>query len=209
MDPTTQAILDSVQQFYSNAWSQLILFTTAIMALVGIIIPIISQAYQRSSSITDKKELEILIKEEAIRIKKELQVEMNSEYEAIEKDIEKSLKETQNKIRKDNDVNRGGISHVQGIQLIKENNFYDGTESIISAAASYLKGDDESNLRRTLFILISACIPRLSRADIERMTIVNNPFDELIDLLRKKNENNRYGDEIGKILTLMSEANRR
>ena len=64
MDPNVQAILASVQAFYSTAWSQLVVYTTALLALVGILVPVLSQWYQRKSAAVDKKELEGLLRDQ-------------------------------------------------------------------------------------------------------------------------------------------------
>ncbi len=75
----TLTILGKVNSFYSGAWSQLIIYTSALFALIGIIIPILVQFYQKRVLKLEKESLEQIIKEETNDIKKNINTLVSDE----------------------------------------------------------------------------------------------------------------------------------
>lgn len=57
IDPNVVLILDKVHGFYRDAWQQLIWFAGALLGILGILVPILNQWYQRHSFQTEKESL--------------------------------------------------------------------------------------------------------------------------------------------------------
>ena len=85
-------ILNHLDTFYNNAWNKLILFTTILLAVVGILIPlIISWLQTRNLKLKEenlRKELEADYKKKISVVKEDLLKEIKSQFEQKISDFE-------------------------------------------------------------------------------------------------------------------------
>lgn len=189
----TLEILERVNTFYAEAWSQLLLFTIAAISIVGVIVPVLIHIIQSRSIKSEKQAMENLIEMRIGGIREEIfkrmQNEINTEIQAYRDQLEKGIAKAE-----------GGLFHLQGNTFIERGEIVVSTYSMAYAATKYLDAEDECNLRRVLNVITDTCLPKL---DISSLTdeYMNNReiLDELIKSLAEKNENGRYSDDIRSI----------
>ena len=75
-------ILEKVDLFYNNAWNKLIIFTTILLTIVGVVIPIIINWWQNRN---------LKLREKAL--KEDLKDFFNDELSKLKKEMETSIKE--------------------------------------------------------------------------------------------------------------------
>lgn len=186
----TLAILEKVNAFYSNAWTQLITFTFAILGLVGVVIPIIVQIIQNRSFKIDKGELKNFMKDEIDRIKTELKKEIDDYAKKQSVESEKKLA-----------IMKGTSFQMQGNVLLDKKQYSVALKSFITSASCYLDGEEELNLRRVLN-RINVCLLQMNKTAFEGQHEDNKKqFDDFSEKIEEKNQNRRYTDIMKEIIT--------
>jgi len=192
-------ILTSVNGFYQEAFSQLVQYTFAIIALVGILVPLIAGIIQWRSTKTEKESLEKLIRDEIARTKLELQTTAREEIKslvatentAIHDRIDQKFNQLDMELKKV----EAKAFHLQGNTSLDEKNYSQAARDFCSSTTLYFSGQDELNGKKTLSALIENCLPKIIKSEYE-----NNDMDELVDMLieviEQSNANGRYFSEI-------------
>lgn len=190
MDPIE--ILKSVDEFYNSAWNKLIIFTSILVAVVGVIIPILLTWWQNRT---------LKIREDAI------QKELNSSLTITIKNIEEKLtnrinEEFDNKIEKiKSEMNqevaniRAGTFHLQGNNNLKEKLYKLAIIDFFTAGENYLEGKDLLNLGR-INNLIKNNLGKLSKEELEELESENSEPSDYINKLEDSNENEVFTDLI-------------
>ena len=209
MDPNVQAILASVQAFYSTAWSQLVVYTTALLALVGILVPVLSQWYQRKSAAVDKKELEGLLRDQVDHAREDLRTSLEEQANQLRKSFEIEIANLRAEATRASQAARGGAYHVQAVGLLKEEQYPNTLESLIYAARCYVEARDENNLGRVLDMMHMTVLPHLSKDDLAQLLVAHDILKDLVDLLREHNYQGRYTDHITAISRARLQAENR
>ena len=189
-------VLEKLHGFYSSAWTNLIAYTTGLVAFIAIIIPIFFQIYQNRKLKLDERELE-----------KKLTNKIDNKFEEIEEvitmqvklEIEKKHKNLQKEIYQT--VAMSKYSHAN-IRYKEEENKSHALDSYIEAAKYYLNGDNEQGLRRALKRIKEDCLPKIDQQALITYPSLLSSLEELLELLKLNNTNGRYSDYIDSISTL-------
>ena len=88
MEPTLK-ILETVNQFYTQSFNQLILIIGAIFAFVGVFLPILISLYQKRLFRLEQKEVEASIGNTLKDELKLIEKKIKKEYEEKESELEK------------------------------------------------------------------------------------------------------------------------
>lgn len=195
----TLAILESVNNFYSQSFSHLISITLAVLAFSGVVLPVLFGLYQKRLFKLDHKEIEASLSKRMYEI---LQGSVDSIDEKIsikEKHLDEKLKLAVAKVQQDIDRIAGGLSHVQGNKYLSEKNYVFAFESFIGASFSYIESSDDRNLQRVLRLMTGDCFPNLTANDIEHHPSVFSSYIDVVDKLKKYNKNRIYSDQIDDI----------
>lgn len=189
-------ILESVNQFYSQSFSQLINITVAVLAFVGIVIPILIALYQKRIFNLEHKNIESSIHE---KLKEEYQEKVNlirNEFKEREDFYEKRIKEIEKKIASDLAHAKGGIFQVQANAQLKDKAYSLACESYIDAALLQIDSEDNLNLQRSLNQMIDSCFPKLFANEFSEDSNLVVMFKKLIERLNKYNSKGQYSDQI-------------
>jgi len=189
----TLVILEKVNAFYSNAWTQLIGFAIVIFGVVGFIVPIIVQLMQNRAFKSGKDEI---IKQLMV----ELEVKYKQQEEKIKEENKKALEEIRTsfekielKLEKQIACADAGTFHLQGNDLLYNKKYYsEAAKSYIKAISNYLYGDDEDNCRCVLNLLSDDCLPKLKKKDFKEDLELKEKMENFINELEKYNINGRY-----------------
>ncbi len=191
----TLAILEKVNNFYSDSFYQLLWFNGVMGAIVGIFVPLIFQHYQNRKNKQDKKELNNaietksdLIKEE---IKKEIKKYTDDDWTKRKNDIDKELK-------KIDSTSRGFSFHLSGLSARDKKLYTKALEDYIISGINYIKASDELNLQ-AIINCINGCLEYLNKSQLEDSDKIKKQFDIFIKDLESLNTNYRYSTDIEKL----------
>jgi len=200
-DLDTLKILESIHNFYDSAWDKLVIFGTLLVAIVGILIPIVVLYAQR-----------LMYKVEENKMKNELQIKMTEVKNTLENSVEekfKNLSETLNK--KIDDVeksSKGSVCLMQGNFYLSNRSYSTATLSYIASVNNFLETTDQRNLQTALEML-TATFSYLYEKDIEDSEIIVEKFDAVIKKLHQKDTEGQYSKYIEKLSKSMKEARNR
>ena len=207
MDPTTKAILEMVNSFYSTAWNQLVVFTTVLLAFVGIFIPVVTQLYQNRITKLERKEIQNTLQEEVDKIKDDLHREMQKNLEAERIETRSLISEMESRLVKENLHTTASLMHVQAYAYEKQGNKLAALESYVRAAMQYIDIKvDQVNLNRVLTNIAVDCLPSLSKRDIDLLPGIEEDMESLIAKLKAEGI---YLDQMRKIVWEWNRAKER
>ena len=194
-------VFASLAALYSNAFDHLLTTTLGIVALVGLIIPLIFTFLQSRSFERESAQIRQGLKEEAASIReelkeglrKELLEELQTSMSTAEKRLGDALTTTEVSLSKKISNSDAGVFHVQALMSESASLYVNAAGDFTTAATLYLLGDDERNLRRVLEQIGTAL------AQVNQETITDD-LESNIDSLRQgllaQDVNGRYTDII-------------
>lgn len=196
---TVTTITNNINSLYSNAISQLTAYTFGIVALVGVLVPVIVTIIQSRSLKAEKENLEKYISDEVTKIKAavreelldELKLKIESESKLLSASIEDKFKLFNNKL----ECAKAASFHIQGNTNLSKNLHPQAANDFCAATDGFLKGEDELNGKRTLNSLIIYCLPKINKEEYEDYDL-DKSINELEALLKKVNQNSRHSDAI-------------
>jgi hypothetical protein len=184
MDP--HDLLKSVNEFYQQAWDKLLVFTTVLVALVGILIPVIQNLSQRTREKAIRKELEKYFAEKLKETEDKLVKEMD-------KKMQDKIEELQSAIEKRTEALNAGILMVQGNNSRRLKLFKSALLDYCLAGTSSLDAQDLFHLQR-INENIRATLPNITKLELN--SIAEEEEDQLNIYILKLEQNNKKGEYI-------------
>ncbi|WP_226704493.1 hypothetical protein [Microbulbifer elongatus] len=192
----TLKILESVNQFYSQSFNQLVVITVALLAFAGVIMPILVSAYQKRIFKLEHNEIKESLRRE-LDLELDVQIsKIKREYEVKEGEYERKFEELEGKLEKEVAVAVGGNFHIQGNMNLESGSYYAAFFSFTRASVEHIKAGREGNLRRALRRINEKCLPKLNKQLLEADESVTDSFSELVSMLEEFNVNGRYADDL-------------
>ena len=189
--------------FYNNAWNKLIIFTTILLTIVGVVIPIIINWWQnRNLKLREKalkEDLKDFFNDELSKLKKEMETSIKEQFK---EEIGKS-KENQEEIK--NSL-QGTFFHLQA--NIEKQSHVEKMKSLVWSALCYIEGKDFLNLGGVLEMIENG-LPKLYKEDIQEMDVDEANLKELLEELNKINDNSVYTVFIRKFKLELEKARNR
>jgi Skp family chaperone for outer membrane proteins len=236
---STLEVLMKVDAFYNAAWGRLITFMAIAfpirLAVVGILMPILIQLYQRNTfdeklnalkaeTANQKNNYENQLKALKDEATKQIEdaktaakdyVEQSKRqfaeaHERQKKEFDERITVETAKLDKKNLVSLGSTLHVQGIVLVTEKRFEEAIGSYARAIGNYINGEDDSGGATTCLGNIIAVLGDLTARNFTGVFPDPTPvLSELIKFL--SNEKNRaiYFREVDAIDKALSDAKKR
>lgn len=169
-------ILNKVDSFYNSAWNKLVIVGTLCFAIVGIIVPLIIQWYQKNLLKIREEILKTEIKNEISNIKTEIIKEISDLNEL-------KFQNFKNEIDILVEAIDGKTMHLQSNMSINAGDFAGAFAEAIHASKSYIKTKDYSNLNIMLQAALSY-IDNLTNSDIDEIKITSNcDIDDFLNTL--------------------------
>jgi len=195
MDETLK-ILESVNQFYTYSFNQLVILTVSILSFTGIVVPILITFYQKRLFKLENKEIEESLKSKLQLELKDTILAIRNEYEEKDSMYQKKFDEVELKLEKEISGAIGGNLHIQGNMQVKNKAYLNALNSLCKASIHHIKADKETNLRRALSIIETKCLPNLNKKALEIDENNVECFEDLLTKLEEYDSNERYTDNI-------------
>lgn len=179
-------LIDKVDNFYNNAWNKLILFGSVLFAVVGILVPLFIQFYQKRVLKLGENELKNKLKTE---ITKEL-------LETIKKEFE----ENQKQIKILNASANAKILFSQAKFSLEKNSYSGALGELVSASYFCMECNDYKTLQNILDYILNNCLPSLSIEEIDDLKTASVcDLNLFLDDLTKKDDRAMFQTKIGDI----------
>lgn len=159
-------LLNYVNEFYNSAWEKLIIIGSVAFAIIGIVVPLIIQWYQKKTLLISEKHLKEQFKDDIKEVKEELR-------EEIRKILAEEILKFELKIQKLQDSSNAKLFHLQGQQRATSNKFDDALWNYTKAAHLYLKSDEYGNLT-VILEMIEALLDKVTKSQIEDLKITQD-----------------------------------
>jgi hypothetical protein len=198
-------LLEKVNTFYDSAWSKLVIFTSIILAVVGVLIPLIISWFQnrniqlREESIRRDIISEFETKNEELRceLKKSIDEIVKTKIEELDKRFEERIQYVD-----------AGSYHVQATLCLNNQAFKTALDSYFNAGYCYIKGNETYNLIR-VNSGICECLDKADKKVIFDLESDGFKIDNYLKQLEKLNEKGVFTDTIKKIRKQYNSAKER
>lgn len=207
MDPID--ILNQVNQFYATAWNQLVIYTTVLLGLFGLAVPLAIHLLQRWSSRIDKQELKAFLRDETRDVEKSLGENLKRAFREEHSALQEQIDGVHARLNEYRSETQAGIHHVQALTALSDDAYPIALMSAATASRLYLPGKDELNLRRTLMMVWDDCLPKMNRSTLSDFPECETEIDELCSALEEANKHGRYTDVIRRLRRGFKEAQER
>ncbi|MFY3745909.1 hypothetical protein ACOQFB_18495 [Anaeromyxobacter sp. Red801] len=179
-------IFEKVDAFYRTSWDHLLIFGSVLGLVIGLIVPLLLTLYQRrlfkleESAVTQTVKIQVEQAKSALAeaYKQDLasiRSEMEANAAAITKKVDDALAllRTEHtaefatmKERLDRDAARltGAVFHVQGAMLAEQKSYIGAMDSLLDAALSQARAEDELNLGRTTRVITEDLLPNFTKS---------------------------------------------
>jgi len=195
-------LLEYVNNFYNNAWNRLIVAVTISLFVIGVIMPLLIQWYQRKFFRLEENKIKEGIKTDLLK-------EVKNNFEEEKKNLGALFKGYQKNLDIEFAVKDAHIFHVQASQNLVNKAYKDATISILYAITSYLEGKDSNNFRRALTLLNGSCLPYINKKDLDDIKVEGCDVDKTIEDIEKKFSDGRYYDLLVEIKRAVKTARNR
>ncbi len=182
-------LVEKVDTFYNNAWDKLILVGSVAFGIVGIIIPLIIQWYQKRALKVSEELLKKDIEIQVSKMKAEIMRELSPQ-------IEEEFKKYENKIK----ILNAKTFFIQGKLNLEKNYHNPALGNFIAASFSFIASEDYQNLQSTLHLILNDCIPYLSNEEINDLKIsTDTNIDLLLNILKENDDKGVFSTVIQEI----------
>ncbi|PKA06505.1 hypothetical protein [Leptospira harrisiae] len=206
------AITEKIHNFYELAWQKLIFFVSTAFIILGLLIPILTQIYQKRDFVIKEKELLEKIKSELTVAKTEItksqhefiETTLNEKIGEIESRFNKRISEAEETIMNEVFKAKAGLFHIQGNFEMNFNIPILAARSYMLACDEHLKVTDdlkidELNLRRILKELTNSLLLLDRNELLKDEPLITEIYPRIIDLLKEKDINGKFTDPISEI----------
>lgn len=190
-------LIEKVNAFYNSAWDKLILVGILCLGIVGVLVPIVVQWYQKKALKASEENLKKDIERQSLKIKKEILADIN-------KTIAERMKDFEKKIEKYHASTTAMAYHLQGNSSLEKNLFALALLDYVTAAQNYLQCEDYLNLQTVLQTISTFCV-NLSQEEINQLkTIHDCDLDLILNNITTKDEKGIFRKEISNIRYTLS-----
>jgi hypothetical protein len=184
----TLIILEKVNSFYSDSFTQLIYLTISILAFSGVILPILVNIYQKKLFSVESDKVHKLILDDLHKMHEKDLKKMQEKYE-------NDFRVLRELIENETSKSKTGIFFVQGSSLINQNQDVPATFSFCHSIDNAIKCHDALNLNRGISRLQNT-LTRLNKDHFTNDDKLETVIKSTIQSLNTYNINQQYTDAI-------------
>ncbi|MEQ9769654.1 hypothetical protein ABRQ03_02160 [Pectobacterium jejuense] len=208
-------ILDKVNSFYTNSFNSLQTMVAAMIALVGVAIPLVISFYQSSllknQSIKLQGDIELNFSNKLEELKRELSSENEKKMAVLEVKVKEMLQSIEEKnkieINKVRSESLARIFHTIGSNYNYRKVYTSSAMYLVMAGSYYIDYDDDLNLNRIMNSLINQVVPQLTKNN--KTTEMENRYARFMKKIKNYNSKGKYTDAIKKLEGLWRENDKK
>jgi tetratricopeptide (TPR) repeat protein len=198
-------VIDSVNNYYDNAWNKLIYFISAIGGIIIFVLPYLLSKLQTRELKLNKENLKDYVDSEINELEKRIKIFNKKEIENIREEIENINLDINSKQDKDISKVYGMTYFLLGLHQSKEENFNRATTSFIKSVESLIKAETPKNAINSL-----KNIRKLLKFNIEKGSKVSdNILKQIKNLISDLNETfpGQFDEIIAELEEILTTAN--
>lgn len=199
----TLVILERVNSFYNSAFNSLLLYTIALLAFAGAVIPLMITFFQNRQFRREQNAIKASLSDE---FQKEFEKYKEQETDQLTKSVNNEIGKYAEKIeelKKEYDAKiawlDAGTNHVQGNSELAQKVYSVAFGSFVGCIEGYIRGKDELNLQRVMRAIKNDCLPKMTKTDFDIIKDLEKSCQTLIKNLEDANEYGRYTDYIREV----------
>jgi hypothetical protein len=187
-------ILTRIDDLYNHAFTNLLYFTSGLIAIVGILMPILTQLYHNRVIRIAKEDIKSELQSELLELVSKLKLEFTEERKAFEVHITELNTSLKNELDRRVSASLGFSAMHQGAACIKDKNYYVAAISYLHSSRFFATAKDDINVQRSLKAC-DDCIDKLTKEQIEEDEFCE-AFKWFMAEMEKTNLHKRYSDDI-------------
>ncbi len=204
-------IIDNLNSLYSSAFGHLVDYTVGLLALLGIIVPVVFYWFQNKQLKLDEemlaKKISLEIDEAKKTIIEDIQSKLAIELEGFEKKVSEMKSELKEDVNIVMHLLHAKAHHLQANSMVSIGNWGGAFEDSLKAIVGYCKAGDEANLQIVLkAMLIDIVLPNFNKGFIDKIYKLDDRVKEAIDCIEILNKNGRYKVDIIEFIQLLEAA---
>ena len=232
---TPLEVLEKVDAFYKTSWDHLIIFGSIAALVIGVVVPLLLQFAQfrlfkreeaavaqaiKAQVEQAKTSLAETHKQELASLRQEISASLDNKVDgalaAVREEHAKELKDVRQRLMKRSERLTGGVFHVQGVLILNlgrsqvHEQHARAALSLLHAAISEAKAEDEENLVRSLGLLSDECLPNIDKQQLDttydRIPVMIGKLEEALTSL---NKHGRYEAQITSLRLALKAAQSR
>jgi hypothetical protein len=185
-DVTGLDVVNKVNDLYSALFGHFLVMIGIMGGIVGVIIPILLQRFQRQEGRLQEERLNADFKAQMASARNEFDLKF-SKLLSEQNEVEARLRDADNKIEKKVAQASGIAAHVDAANHYNAKNFGICIRGAVFASREYIKAEDVKNLDITLGLVIG-CLRNLSQQQLKEVEVLGrlSEMEEELKLSEKK-----------------------
>ncbi|MBI5278164.1 MAG: hypothetical protein HY854_17070 [Burkholderiales bacterium] len=209
----TLQILEKVNAFYSASFTQLITYTGALLALVGVLLPLFIALQQARQAKRDQEQLTREIREQlaeaSLALKASIGVEVEKTDKRVAELVATAKAEMATELKRVEAFGSGSIFHVQARGYRDAGVIGHAFSNTCTSAKWYVRAKDENNLIAVMRVMKDA----LAVADATDLEVAERElageYERFLEAVKQLNGTGRYTGELREIRQLYDAAKAR
>ncbi len=228
--PATVDVLQAVDAFYASSWNHLIAYTAVLLAVVGVVVPVLLQRAQarlfRHEEGTIAGRVEAKLRSDLEKLTNQLRADHIAQDDRLKEELaratakvdeilasvrastEQAITQMKEELRLQVARAEGRVFHVQGTMMHARREFASAAKSYAAAAIGQATSKDESNLATVLAMLLD-CLPHLRKSNFAADPDLESHLLAALKALKPLDEHGAYDARIKSIRKLLQEAKQR
>ena len=209
--PDMLQVMQYLDQFYTTSWNHLLICGSVAVGIVGVVIPILIQIYQRRTMRHERSQIREamvgqvstavhnLMEQEKALLEEKIEAGTKSLEERLARDraeLEERVRKTEVGLRRGIAGASGTIFHVQTNSLIERKEYEAAFTSGMIGLSDFVEGEDHLNLRRLLQVISERCLPGMKKAQLDEMEEDKKVFHGVMAKIKKWDVNNDFADAV-------------
>ncbi len=208
--PDPIQILERVNSFYSGAFTQLVTYTVALLAFVGVLIPILIEYIHNRTFRIEYEGTRRKLAEDLESLKVQISQDIRSTLKKdLKKEFDGMVEQATSNLKAKVSNAHGGIFHLQGNSTVATGNYPSACHDFCRAGEFYLESQDQTDAQRVLTALATSCLANMDKQDFDQDATLESDIKGLIASVRKHNDHGAFSDFIDKVETSLATALKR
>ncbi len=189
MDTSSVEILTAVNSFYQQAWDKLLYFITALVAVIGVIVPLVIQRLQNRNLKIQENQIKLSVKDDIIgEIVPKIQEKYDSQISSFKNEIDQKLLKL-----------NAMTWFIQGSSALDQKSYDQAVGDYFYSLKLAFSAGDKMNSNRAITNLY-ICFDNLTKSQVdEALELSEINLDDLVKEIYEEDDGGAVYDNIRKL----------